>query len=299
MLDDQPLTIDWTVQNTLLQILPRPPLLSSHEQGWNGINVECHCQPAHETPEHSHTQHVLAIVSKCNLLKAERKLDEHFYSSCMDIGGIFLIPANVHHQVWMHGEAEYIVLSLKPELITRAAYESIDKDCVEIVPQHHIHDSLIYSIGLALLSELESDGVCNRLYAESAASLLAVHLLQRYSTQKPTIRKYKDGLTKTRLQQAVEYINDHLGEDLSLKEIANQVSMSQYHFSRLFKQSTGLTPWQYVVQIRLKTAKQLLAMQKLSMAEISERLGFANQQQFTTFFRKHMGATPTAYRQLL
>lgn len=297
MLEEKPVTIDWTVENAMKQILPCPPLLSSHKQGWNGINVEYHRQPAHETPEHFHTQHVIAIATKCNLFKAERKLNGHFHSSCMDSGGIFLVPANVEHKAWMHGEAEYVALSLEPELITRAAYESVDADCVEIVPQHHIHDSLIQSIGLALLSELESDGMCNRLYAASAANLLAVHLLQRYSTKKPTIRKYKDGLTKSMLQQAVEYINDHLAEDLSLKDIANELSMSQYHFSRLFKQSTGLAPWQYVIQCRIETAKQLLAMRKLSIAAISRRLGFVTQGQFTTFFRKHTGTTPTVYRQ--
>jgi AraC family transcriptional regulator len=80
--------------------------------------------------------------------------------------------------------------------------------------------------------------------------LLAVHLLQRYSTQKPAIRKYKEELSKARLHQVIEYMNAHLTEKLSLQKIANAIGMNQYHFSRMFNQSTGLTPWQYVTEIQ-------------------------------------------------
>jgi AraC family transcriptional regulator len=299
MSNDELLAIDSTVENSLSKILPHQAILSSYGKGWNEINIEHHSQPTHETPEHFHTQHILVVITQCDQLKVERKVDGKFHCSHMTCGEAFLLPAQVHHRVWIYGEAEYAFLSLKPGLMTRIAEESTSRECIELVPQHQISDSLIHSLGLALLSELASNEMRNRLYIESAANLLAVHLLQRYSTQKPTTWKHNKGLPKTKLQQIIEYINEHLTDDLSLQAMANQIGMSKYHFSRLFKQSTGLTPWQYVSQRRLEIAKQLLAKQELSIAEISDRLGFTNQQQLTTFFRKHMGIAPFVYRQSL
>ncbi|WP_290884060.1 helix-turn-helix transcriptional regulator [Fischerella sp.] len=66
--------------------------------------------------------------------------------------------------------------------------------------------------------------------------------------------------------------------------------------TRLFKQAMGLTPRQYVIRCRIETAKRLLAKWELSITEISDRLGFTSHSHFTTFFRKHTGITPTAYR---
>lgn len=106
----------------------------------------------------------------------------------------------------------------------------------------------------------------------------------------------KEGLTKRELDQVTNYIDDHLAQGVQLAELAYVVGMSPSHFARLFKQSTGCTPHQYLMQCRLEAAKWLLTTQQWSIEQISSELGFANPGQLATFFRKQTGITPSAYR---
>jgi AraC family transcriptional regulator len=136
-----------------------------------------------------------------------------------------------------------------------------------------------------------------RLYGESLATALALHLLRRYAVYPPTGGDPRGGLPPARLRQVLEYMHTHLGDELSLRQLAAVVQLSQHHFAALFKQSTGCSPYQYLLRQRLATAQQWLAEPRLSLAQISYRLGFPSQAHFTTMFRKHVGTTPGAYRQ--
>ena len=73
--------------------------------------------------------------------------------------------------------------------------------------------------------------------------------------------------------------------------------MEQFHFSRLFKARTGLTPHRYLLQQRIVRAKSLLGDPSLHIAEIAARCGFAHQQHFADAFRRSVGLTPTGYRE--
>lgn len=122
-------------------------------------------------------------------------------------------------------------------------------------------------------------------------------LLRRYSVWKPAVRDFTGGLPKIKLQQAMEYIHDHLTEDLSLREIATRLQMSPNYFTSLFKQSTGLSTHQYVIQCRIEKAKQLLTKPNLPIVEVSQQVGFQSQSHFINVFRKRTGMTPKTYRE--
>ncbi len=94
-------------------------------------------------------------------------------------------------------------------------------------------------------------------------------------------------------------MNEHLAEDLSIAAIADELAISQYYFSRMFKQSTGVSPYQYVMRQRIERAKYLLRMTPLSVAAIAEHVGFSSQNQLTIQFRKFIGTTPSGYRKNL
>jgi AraC family transcriptional regulator len=291
----KPILIDGTQKASLSKLFPNPPLLSSQELRWEGICVQSHRQPAWETPHVCGAHH--SIVVHREPIKTERLLDSRRQHEQIFTGDIVVIPANTQNQQSWNREVEFSLLLLDPTHIAQIAHESIDVDRVEILPHFATPDPLIYQIYLALSSELVSGGLCSHLYVDSLITTLAVRLLRQYSAREQLIRDYTDGLSKRKLQQVSEYIDDHLEENLSLKEISTVVEMSPHYFTSLFKQSTGLSAYQYVIHRRMERAKQLLCKQSLSIVEVSQQVGFQSQSHFSNVFRKYAGTTPRNYRE--
>jgi AraC family transcriptional regulator len=206
-----------------------------------------------------------------------------------------ITPPYLHRQLFWDTDAEFLLLRLEPKLFTCAVYESVDTDYAQIAPQLKICDPLIQQIGLALKAELEIDGLSDRLYAESMANALAVHLLRHYSTRRREIRSYSGRLPSYKLQQAIDYIQAHLAEDVSLEAIATELGMSQYYFARLFKHSTGYSPYQYVIKRRIERAQELLIQKQQSIANVALQVGFASQSQFGRHFKRLTGFTPKQF----
>ena len=155
-----------------------------------------------------------------------------------------------------------------------------------------IEDPLIQQIGLALKSELQSNKSGGQLYAETMANALAVHLLRNYSTQGDRSIPCKGGLSQHKLRLVIDYINDYLERDLSLDELAAIAQLSPYHFSRAFKQSTGISPHRYVIKQRIERAKQLLLQGKMSLADVAIACGFSHQSHLNRHFKRLTGVTP-------
>ena len=265
---------------------------------WDGIVIEYHRQPPNEC-KLCIPQHTIRIALKES--KIQRRVEGgRLLNNPVTNGDIAVFPSQIQQWVRWQENAEFILLFLDPSLIARAASESNFADRVEIIGRsQEVRDPQILNIGLALRAELEEGGLGGRLYGESLANALAVNLLRRHSAFKQKVQDFTGGLAPRKLRRAIEYINDHLEHDVALSAIAQAVEMSPYHFARMFKQSTGLAPHQYLLERRIERAKELLANKDLPLAEIAYLLGFSSQSHFTAIFRKLTTTTPKVYREAL
>jgi len=297
MLEEQPLVVDFTRKEDALQIHPRGALLSSHNVGWKDVSLHYYRYPPDEFPTVCFKQHLFTINTEVpHTTQVEQTIDGRFETSQHRVGDTIVIPADTPYNAQWDAEHSFILLGIEPTVLARHALETIGQDDIELVPHFTTSDPLIHGIGLAFKTELEFKGLGGRLYTDSLTTTLLAHLLRHYSTQKPIRQQFTGGLPKRKLKQVMDYMNEHLAEDLPLNAIANQIGMSQSHFFRLFRQSTGLSPHQYRLQQRIERAKKLLLHSELSIADIAISVGFYDQSHLARHMRRLLGVSPKQLR---
>jgi AraC family transcriptional regulator len=284
-------------EDDLASLFPHPPLLSSALR-WDALNAIYHRQPPGEAPDSCGPLHTLILYpEREQCVPTERVIDGKRLYKEHTAGDVVIVPANTVARTSWDSENESMMLFLDPTFVAQVAYEFIDPDQVEILPEFATPDPMICQIGMMIKAELEFSNIYNRLYVDSLATMLAVRLLRQYSTQRIEVCEDQiDVLPNSKLRKAIAYINDYLSEDLSLSAISAEFGMSPSYFNTLFKGATGTTIYQYVIQRRVEISKRLLACSDLPIIEIVYQVGFQSQNYFHNVFRKYTGLTPKAYR---
>lgn len=168
---------------------------------------------------------------------------------------------------------------------------------LELTRSSFVKDSQIQQIGLAILAECQGGFPTGRLYGESLAMALTARLVSSYSSQQFNLPSNKYGLPAWRLRRVKDFIEENIGAELGLESLASVAGFSEYHFSRMFKLSTGVTVHSYVTERRVARARELLTRSQVSIMEISALLGFGNQAHMTTVFKRYTGTTPKKFRE--
>jgi AraC family transcriptional regulator len=275
------------------------PLLMKRSCSWDGLRLEHYRFSSGELPEHCHNEHTV-LISLSDGCTAEMTTGSGLrIVGTQSRGSICVLPSGLPHKAQLGGPCEHVALYVDPALINRAAAASNVSGKYEIVERYSRGDSIIANIGSALLAELDSEGISGRLYAESLANVLAVHLLRHYTTEGQTRSQHSNGLSDVKLRRVESFIADNFADDISLTELAQVAGMSSFHFAREFKKATGTTPHQYLIKFRVDRAKHLLSNNNLPLVEVGLMSGFSHQSHFTRLFRRITGTTPHLYRAAL
>jgi AraC family transcriptional regulator len=282
------------------RIFAKPPLLSSASTNWDELLIAYdHFLPG-QTPEICSKQHGIVIfVNMPKPAQVKRIIDGRCIDECVAQGDMVIVPADTWTWAEAHSDtaAGAILVSLDTQAFARTIEETIERDGIELIPHFATSDPLVHQIGLALKRALENSATTSRLYAETMTNALMMHMLQSYCAENLTLPTYIGGLSKLKLQRVIDYIHAQLDSDLSLKELAAIAQMSPHYFSQLFKQSTGISPHQYVIQQRIKRSQELLKNQKLTIADVAKIVGFVDQSHFHRHFKRLVGVTPKAFLQ--
>ncbi len=280
--------------------IPGQPLLSSEPTFSRSLLLRQYAAPSGEASVPG-LQEYWAVVHRSESSDVAVKVAGRWQKARANPGDITIVPKEAPSEWYLDKPVEALQLYIQPAVIAQIMEQIIDIDPsrLEIIDRLAVRDPLIQHIGLALLAELQTNAPLGHLYAESLIQTLAMHLVRHHSTLWLPSLPITGGLSPQKLQHALDYINDHLDREVSLADLAAAVDLSPYHFTRLFKQSMGSAPHQYLIERRIEAAKRLLSTTQLSIAEIAYQVGLSSQSHLTTLFRKRVGMTPAAYRNAL
>jgi AraC family transcriptional regulator len=278
---------------------PEWVITSSSNSPWrDSFEVERHFRPAFEQTEVAMPATICLFgdAIKEQGLMEWRLAGSPLHGKLLQSGDVSVVSEGT--PVWANhfGRTDITFISFNPDLLATATGESMPRGDVELKTQLLIKDERIRALGSLLEKETRAGCPTGRLYGESLGMALAADVIRRYSVFPPRAVEYKGGLSKYRLRRILDYIKSNLAEGNGLQELAELAGISAFHFCRSFKQSTGLSPHQYTLQLRIKEGQRLLRTTELSIAEVAYRVGFCDQSHFTMIFRRFVGTTPLRWR---
>ena len=262
-----------------------------------GLIIDHHIQPADECGVERTNHHVMCFLLNDFSPRQITRIDTKEYDGTNKKGDIWLKPASSSGFWHWESTDECLVFMIEPAFLERVALENncLNSDNIEILPILLKRDPQIDMLATQFRREMYSPEFGERTYIESLANIFAIHLLRKYCAFPATLKQYEGGLPAYKLKQALNYINDNLDQPIKLKDIAQILDLSQYYFCHLFKESTGIAPYKYIIKQRVEKAKDLIKNSKLPLADIAYECGFSSQSQMTQHFRKCVGVTPKVY----
>jgi len=232
----------------------------------------------------------------------ERELGGSWLKSRVEVGDFFLTASQSPYEVRWRAigpdPLSTMHLYLGLPVFNRALEEAFQKDqgATHLRDVSGFKDNFLSALLEGLHKELSSRYRGSSLFVEGIAQSLAVHLVRTYVDE--ITQDYKGGLPGFRLRKVTDLMVTHLEDEFSLIRLAREADMSEFHFSRAFKRTTGLTPSQYFIHLRLEKARRLLRETNRSVIEIGLDVGYTSPSHFAQIFRREVGISPTEYRRL-
>ena len=304
------------MRRTVHSSKPRPPL-SPHDRlghvpykfrhtsttlGWSGLRVEHYSQqPAGDLVLPPLECLWLMLTGETFAEHTDHRCDGARYKGDGLPHAVNLLPPGVESRWRRRNTIDSTHYQLSPALIAKVSEEAFDLDPARVrFPVRYYDQSspeLIDTLK-TLRSELLTGGPGGRLCAESLANVLVVRLIRQVASgpsTKEVAHKAGGRLPRPAMRAVEEYIDAHLDQNFALADLAAVAHLSEFHFAKLFKQTTGLPPHQFVIRQRVERAKRLITARQLSLAQVAVEAGFSDQSHLTRHFKRLVGVTPSRF----
>lgn len=242
---------------------------------------------------HFHERYALGIIEHGAL--GFRYRGEEVTAAAGAVG--LVIPGEPHNgyaaseQGW-----SYRMLYLGPELLQQAAEELKGKPAGMPFFRAGALEDEVLAAGIRDLHLRMEDEAMPRLEKETRLLDLLTFWIRRHAEERPEPKDV--GREPGAVDRVRELMHADFAQELSLETLAGEAALSPYHFVRVFRSHVGMPPHAYLIQVRIRKARELLAAGK-TPAEAAQETGFSDQSHLTNHFKRFTGVTPARYRKII
>ena len=232
-------------------------------------------------------QHLVAFVSKTRIKC--RLAGRVLYHKAHE-GSLAICPAGLDTSADTDEDLNALLVAVRPDKFALAAAEGGTLEA-RLVGCLCGHDQVLLELAGALARESKQGYPRGTLFWNETAGQFVGALATRHAAA--TGAKRSGPLTTEVLKRLKDFVIAHLDEPLDVTTLAKMANRSQFHFSRAFTRSVGVSPHRYVVHLRLQRAGEMVRDGKFGLAEIAAKVGFADQSHLTRWVRRVHGVSPT------
>ena len=261
-----------------------------------GIAIEHYCGAPGDGPGITSDKHILTMCSKRPSRFEIRHRADNRVSYVRQPGSLTLVPPGVCPLIRAETEFDFVVCALDSALVSTLDSELERRPEGDLRLRVNLHDPAAQQLMTLLIADANEGYTTERLYTEYLTQALAVRMLflGRSAEPQPGDRD-ASGLPRHVLRRIIERMRC-FSCDLSLQALANESGYSRVHFVRMFRAATGYSPHNYLLNLRLERARELLNNPSISLIDIALDCGFSSHSHMSRLFHKNIGVTPSAYR---
>jgi len=264
-----------------------------------GVAIESYCGVQGDGPETTSDKHILTMCSKHPSRFEIGHGVNRRVSYIKQPGSLSLVPAGVCPVMRAETEFDLVVCTFDSALVSALDSELERRPDGELRLQANVEDPAAQQLMALLIADANEGCTTERLYTEYLAQTLAVRMLFLGSrTKSPSSNAGTYGLPRHILRRVIERMRC-FSSDLSLQALANESGYSRVHFVRMFRAATGYSPHNYLLNLKLERARELLRNPSISLIDIALDCGFSSHSHLSRLFHKFVGVTPSAYRRSL
>jgi AraC family transcriptional regulator len=228
-------------------------------------------------------------------LDAENQGTTHRFGN----GSIYIRDLTENYRADVSGAFDFVLFDIPLSSILDTARDAGLSGVQHISTEMATHDPVLTNLTLAILPALRNPQAANSIFIDQMTSAITTHLVQTYGGQPVKHASRRATMSLLDERRAKEILEANLSGNLSIAEIATACDMSRGHFIRLFREATGVTPHQWLIQARINKACDLLRRPDLTIAEVGAMCGFSDQSHFTRVFATAVGVPPGTWRRSL
>lgn len=245
------------------------------------------------------SRHLFIVHLGGQMDKLETELDGHGGSSGPAIPGeVWTVPAQRNYASHICGDViHYAMLYLEPSALDSVFATSFGPR--EIVPLAGVRDAFLHQSVKELLAALREPDDIAELFARALSQALCAYLYRTHGAGRvaPSVPQNGPGLGAQASRELREFIFANLSERITIDELAAVAGMTTHHLLIAFRKAFGVSPWQYVITQRLRSAQRQLSEQpRKDITTIALEAGFSSHSHLTAVFRRRVGCTPREFR---